>query len=227
MLSALRFLSVPLLLIACHSMLCRCCIAEAKTAASKAAASKTATSKPATATSSKAATSAPSSSSASSSSSGPQSEADRVKALQAKLAAKKAAKTVKVQTKGPAAAVKDVAKVRRSVHFYRPVTLKLHRNPKYQRRAVERRNKLDKYAVLKHPLCTESAMKQIEEHNTLTFIVDLKANKRHIAQAVKDLYEIKVVKVNTLVRPDGTKKAYVRLSPDHEALEVANTIGII
>ena len=191
-------------------------VTEAKTAASKAAASKITTPKAA----------APKTTTASSSS-GPQSETDRVKALQAKLAAKKAAKTVKVQAKGPAAAVKDVVKVRRSVHFYRPVTLKLHRNPKYQRKAVERRNKLDKYAVLKHPLCTESAMKQIEEHNTLTFIVDLKANKRHIAQAVKDLYEIKVVKVNTLVRPDGTKKAYVRLSPDHEALEVANTIGII
>lgn len=190
---------------------------EAKTAASKAGASK--------ATTAKAATSKPAATS--SSASAPQSETDRVAALQAKLAAKKAAKTVKVQAKGPAAAVKDTVKVRRSVHFYRPITLKLHRNPKYQRKAVERRNKLDKYAVLKHPLCTESAMKQIEEHNTLTFIVDLKANKRHIAQAVKELYEIKVVKVNTLVRPDGTKKAYVRLSPDHEALEVANTIGII
>ena len=193
-------------------------LAEAKTAAAKASTSKAASStKPAKSATSK--TAAASSSAAT--------ETDKIKQLQAKLAAKKAAKTVKVQAKGPAAAVKDVAKVRRSVHFYRPVTLKLHRNPKYQRKAVERRNKLDKYAVLKHPLCTESAMKQIEEHNTLTFIVDLKANKRHIAAAVKELYDIKVVKVNTLVRPDGTKKAYVRLSPDHEALEVANTIGII
>jgi large subunit ribosomal protein L23Ae len=70
-------------------------------------------------------------------------------------------------------------------------------------------------------------MKQIEENNTLTFIVDLRASKRHIQQAVKQLYEITAIKVNTVVRPDGTKKAYVRLSPDHEALEVANTIGII
>ena len=124
-------------------------------------------------------------------------------------------------------AVKEKVKRRTSVHFYRPKTLQLHRNPKYQRRAVERRNKLDEFAVLKHPLCTESAMKQIEEHNTLTFIVDLRATKRHIAAAVHKLYEIKVVKVNTLIRPDGQKKAYVRLSPDHEALEVANTIGII
>jgi len=41
------------------------------------------------------------------------------------------------------------------------------------------------------------------------------------------MYEIDVVKVNTLIRPDGLKKAYVRLTSDQEALEVANTIGII
>jgi len=33
--------------------------------------------------------------------------------------------------------------------------------------------------------------------------------------------------VNTLVRPDGLKKAYVRLTQDFDALDVANRIGII
>jgi len=70
-------------------------------------------------------------------------------------------------------------------------------------------------------------MKQIEDNNTLTFIVDLKSNKTQIKHAINSLYEIKVAKVNTLIRPDGLKKAYVRLDPGHEALEVANTIGII
>jgi len=70
-------------------------------------------------------------------------------------------------------------------------------------------------------------MKQIEDNNTLTFIVDLKSNKRQIQSSIKSLYEIDVVRVNTLVRSDGLKKAYARLSPDTEALEVANRIGII
>ncbi|KEH28585.1 60S ribosomal protein L23a, putative [Medicago truncatula] len=34
-------------------------------------------------------------------------------------------------------------------------------------------------------------------------------------------------KVNTLIRPDGTKKAYVLLTPDYDALDVANKVGII
>ena len=44
---------------------------------------------------------------------------------------------------------------------------------------------------------------------------------------MKKLYEIDVCKVNTLIRPDGVKKAYVRLAPDYDALDVANKIGII
>ena len=69
-------------------------------------------------------------------------------------------------------------------------------------------------------------MKKIEDNNTLVFIVD-KADKHQIKQAVKKLYDIDVAKVNTLIRPDGEKKAYVRLAPDSDALDVANKIGII
>jgi large subunit ribosomal protein L23Ae len=44
---------------------------------------------------------------------------------------------------------------------------------------------------------------------------------------VKKLYDVNVSKVNTLIRPDGQKKAFVRLAPDYDALDVANKIGII
>jgi len=57
--------------------------------------------------------------------------------------------------------------------------------------------------------------------------VDIRANKRKIKEAVEKMYQIKAAKINTLIRPDGLKKAYVRLSPDFDALEVANKIGMI
>lgn len=38
-------------------------------------------------------------------------------------------------------------------------------------------------------------MKKIEDHNTLVFLVDSKANKRQIKHAVAQLYEIKAAKV--------------------------------
>lgn len=60
--------------------------------------------------------------------------------------------------------------------------------------------KMDKYRVIKSPLTTESAMKKIEDHNTLVFLVDVKANKRQIKEAVKGMYDITAAKVNTLIR---------------------------
>lgn len=118
-------------------------------------------------------------------------------------------------------------KIRTSVQFRRPRTLSLPRKPKYSRKSVPRRNRLDQFSIIKHPLTTESAMKKIEDNNTLVFMVNLKANKHQIRTAVKKLYDIRVAKVNTLIRPDGQKKAYVRLAPDYDALDVASKIGII
>ena len=59
---------------------------------------------------------------------------------------------------------------------------------------------MDHHKVIINPLNTESAMKKIEENNTLVFICDVKANKRQIKEALKKLYDVDCVKINTLVR---------------------------
>ena len=125
-------------------------------------------------------------------------------------------------------------RIRTKVHFYRPKTLTLPRKGKYLRslpRASASKElvtgKASKFVVIKSPLTSEAAMKKIEDHNTLVFLCDARANKRQIKAAVKELYDIDVDKVNTLVRPDGVKKAYVRLTKDQDALDVSNRIGII
>ncbi|KAA8586945.1 hypothetical protein FQN60_000781 [Etheostoma spectabile] len=144
-------------------------------------------------------------------------------AVPAKTEAKsKALKAKKAVLKGVHSQRKK--KIRTSPTFRRPKTLRLRRQPKYPRKSAPRRNKLDHYAIIKFPLTTESAMKKIEDNNTLVFIVDVKANKHQIKHAVKKLYDIDVAKVNTLIRPDGEKKAYVRLAPDYDALDVANKV---
>eukprot|EP00877_Chromochloris_zofingiensis_P010038 jgi/Chrzof1/5288/Cz15g20240.t1 len=122
---------------------------------------------------------------------------------------------------------RQTRKPRYSVVFHRPKTVKRDRNPKYHRKSAPGLQKLDHYAVLKCPLTTESAMKKIEENNTLVFLVDVRASKKKIKDAVQRMYDIQTKKINTLIRPDGQKKAYVRLAPDHDALDVANKIGII
>ncbi|KAF3974046.1 hypothetical protein CMV_002585 [Castanea mollissima] len=146
---------------------------------------------------------------------------DSSKKADPKAQALKAAKAVK----SGATFKKKTKKIRTSVTFHRPRTLKKARNPKYPRISAPPRNKLDHYQILKFPLTTESAMKKIEDNNTLVFIVDIRADKKKIKDAVKKMYDIQAKKVNTLIRPDGTKKAYVRLTPDYDALDVANKIG--
>ncbi|KAL9261803.1 Large ribosomal subunit protein uL23-like protein [Drosera capensis] len=152
------------------------------------------------------------------------SKVEAAKKADPKAQALKAAKAVK---SGTSTLKKKTKKIRTSVTFHRPKTLKKDRNPKYPRVSAPGRNKLDQYQILKYPLTTESAMKKIEDNNTLVFIVDIRSDKKKIKDAVKKMYDIQAKKVNTLIRPDGTKKAYVRLTPDYDALDVANKIGII
>ena len=111
----------------------------------------------------------------------------------------KAAKAAKA-LKTAAVVKKKWRKVRTSVTFHRPKTLKRTRAPKYPRVSAPPRNKLDHYEVLKYPLTTESAMKKIEDNNTLVFIVDVRADKKKIKEAVKKMYDIQTKKVNTLIR---------------------------
>ncbi|KAJ9634116.1 uncharacterized protein PV06_09661 [Exophiala oligosperma] len=114
-------------------------------------------------------------------------------------------------------------KIRKSTSFHRPKTLVLSRSPKYPRKSIPHETRLDHHKILIHPLNTESAMKKIEENNTLVFIVDTKANKQQIKDALKKLYDVDTVKINTLIRPDGTKKAFARLTADVDALDIAAT----
>lgn len=117
-------------------------------------------------------------------------------------------------------------KLHTSVHFHRPRTLKLPRSPKYPRRSRPHAPRLHDLNIIKYPLTNEGVMQIMEGRNTLVFIVDLRANKPQIRNAVKKVYNVEALKVNTLIRPDGLKKAYVRLTSDHDALDVANKIGI-
>ena len=48
-----------------------------------------------------------------------------------------------------------------------------------------------------------------------------------IKWAVEQLFNVKVVKINTLITPRGEKKAYVKLAPEHRASDVATKLGIL
>ena len=139
----------------------------------------------------------------------------------------KIAKAIKSAQKTKKIATGKTRKVRTNVHFFLPKTKTTARAPKAPKKSTQKLNGMDKYRILKCPLTTESAMKKIEEINTLVFLCDVRANKRQIKDAVEKMYEVKCARINTLVRPDGQKKAYVHLTSDYDALDIANRIGVI
>ncbi len=84
----------------------------------------------------------------------------------------------------------------------------------------------DPNEVIIRPVVTEASLEAVDNANKLTFYVALKANKNTIKWAVESLYDVVVEKVNTLILPDGRKKAFVRLAPEYSAADVATKLGI-
>ena len=140
----------------------------------------------------------------------------------AKDVAKKAARIVKAGRN-----VQKKRKVWRTVTFHRTKPLALPRAPKLLKKSNVKHVTKDKYSTISYPLSTETAMRCIEDPNTLVFIVNLKASKPMIKRAFFQLYGKKPIKVNTLVRPDGLKKAFIKLAPEEEAADIASKIGIM
>jgi len=89
--------------------------------------------------------------------------------------------------------------------------------------------KLEPYQVILRPLVTEKGVHKASRHNAYSFEVNRLAGKDDIRQAVEELFDVKVVSVNTQNRKGkprrskfrwGTtkswKKAIVKLDPEYK-----------
>lgn len=63
------------------------------------------------------------------------------------------------------------------------------------------------YRVVRRPLVTEKNMHRAEVRGEYTFLVDARANKVEIRNAVESLFNVKVVRVNTLTKK-GTERRF-------------------
>lgn len=86
---------------------------------------------------------------------------------------------------------------------------------------------MEPYDVIMHPVMTEVASRILESENKLVFVVNLKASKKDVKQAVEELYEVKVERVTVNITSKGVKKAFVKLHPDYKAADVAIKLGIL
>lgn len=80
---------------------------------------------------------------------------------------------------------------------------------------------------IKYPLSTEKSIRLMESENKLIFIVERKSTKHEIKSDIETLFKVKVIKVNTLITPQGTKKAYIKFSDETPAIELATKLGLM
>lgn len=81
--------------------------------------------------------------------------------------------------------------------------------------------------TIHYPLSTEKSIRLMEAQNTLIFVVDRKAKKEEIKKALEGLYKIKVQKVRTQITTQGKKRAYVMLTAEYPALDLATQLGLM
>ncbi len=86
---------------------------------------------------------------------------------------------------------------------------------------------IEPLTILKYPLSTEKAVRQMEADNKLIFVVDKNATKQSIKWAVEKAFNAKVESVNTTIHLDGTKKAYVKLKPETLASDITTQLGLV
>jgi large subunit ribosomal protein L23 len=84
----------------------------------------------------------------------------------------------------------------------------------------------DALEIVFRPYVTEKTFDLIERQNKIVFLVDERASKHKIKQAIETLYEVKVQSINTSISVTG-KKAYVRLAPESPASDLASKLGLV
>jgi len=85
---------------------------------------------------------------------------------------------------------------------------------------------MEPYEIIKKPLISEKDFELIEKENKIAVQVDIRATKHQIKETIEKLYNVKVTKVNVLITPKGTKKAYVKLSEFDDAVDIASKMGL-
>lgn len=85
----------------------------------------------------------------------------------------------------------------------------------------------NEWDILSHPLMTEKSIGLIEKENKLVFIVNLKSNKTDIKNAIEKTFDVKVDGVTTTITRKGQKKAFIKLSKDNSASDIATRLGML
>lgn len=86
---------------------------------------------------------------------------------------------------------------------------------------------MDKGQIIKHLVATEKATIMIDDESKLQFIVDIRANKNEIKDAVEMVFETPVKNIRTMITFKGEKKAIIDLKEEGKVREIGTSLGIL
>jgi len=82
-------------------------------------------------------------------------------------------------------------------------------------------------ATIKFPSSTEKSIRLMESENKLVFYVDKDASKKDIKDELEKAFKVKILSVNTVITHAGKKKAFVQLSHETPAIDIATQLGLM
>lgn len=100
-------------------------------------------------------------------------------------------------------------------------------HPKKAGKEAKKEEVYNPWKVLMYPHLAEKSMNMVELENKLVFIVNRKAKKAEIKEAIERGFGVKVLAVNMEITQKGNKKAYIKLHPDYMAADIASRLGMI
>lgn len=80
--------------------------------------------------------------------------------------------------------------------------------------------------IIISPITTEKAIRAIELENKISFVVDNRATKAQIAEAIEALFKAKVSKINVQIR-NNKKIAVIKLRAETPAIDIATKLGLM
>ena len=81
--------------------------------------------------------------------------------------------------------------------------------------------------IVFEPVVSEKSYDLIQESNTYTFVVDRRANKTEIRQAIAEIFDVRVTRVNTINRKGKMKRTGYKMGkrPDSKRALVTLAVG--
>jgi large subunit ribosomal protein L23 len=79
--------------------------------------------------------------------------------------------------------------------------------------------------IILAPVVSEKSYDLIENHNTYTFEVDPRSNKEQIKHAVETVFEVRVLRVNTMNRKGKVKRTGYKLGKRKDVKRAVVTLA--